>query len=66
MSIADQNLYVPLYVNSHDGVGLPGRAVFQQLTPDMLMRTYESAAQESAFSEAANDSLVLWSWEPLA
>lgn len=59
MSIADQNLYVPLYVNGHDGVGLPGRAVFQQLTPDMLMRTYESAAQECAFSKAANDSLVL-------
>lgn len=56
--IAQQDLYVPFYVNHNDEVGLPGIPVLQQLTSDIVMRSLKSGAKKSAFLKVSNGSFV--------
>lgn len=55
---AQQDLYVPFYVNNSDGVGLPGIPVFQKLTSDTVMTSHEREAKKSAFLKVSNGSFV--------
>lgn len=45
-------------MNGPARIGLLVTDVFQQLTLDLLIRTYEIRAWKSAFSEASVDSLA--------
>lgn len=56
--IAQQDLYVPFYVNNNGGVGIPGIPVFQQLFSDTVMRSHESEAKKYAFLKVSNGSFV--------